>query len=113
MQQLKTVAQKTVARSADTLPAKDRDRLRARRRRWVRVKVDTDEGTYVGSLRLDGPSGGLHELVEDDRSYLALWSATHESSGAVEEFVAIHKSAIRVVVLLGASGQRGAGDEKE
>jgi hypothetical protein len=112
--QLKTVAPETVARrSADTLPAKDRDRLRARRRRWVRVRVDTDEGAYVGSLRLDGPTGGLHELVEDDRSYLALWSATHESSGAVEEFVAIHKSAIRLVVLIGASGRRGAGDEEE
>ena len=107
--QLKTVAR----RSADTLPAKDRGRSGARRRRWVRVKVDTDGGTYVGSVRLDGPAGGLRELVEADRSYLALWSATHESSGAVEEFVAIHKSAIRVVVLLGASGPRGAGGEKE
>ncbi len=98
--QMKTTAR----RSADTLPAKDRGRSEARRSRWVRVKVDTDGGTYVGSLRLDGPAGGLRELVEADRSYLSLWSATHESSGAVEEFVAIHKSAIRVVVQLGASG---------
>jgi hypothetical protein len=107
--QLKTAAR----RSADALPAKVPGRSGARRRRWVRVKVDTDEGTYVGSVRLDGPAGGLRELVEADRSYLALWSATHESSSAVEEFVAIHKSAIRLVVLLGASGPRGAGGEKE
>lgn len=100
-------------RSADTPPAKDRGRSGARRRRWIRVKVDTDGGTYVGSLRIDGPAGGLRELVEADRSYLSLWNATHESSGAVEEFVAIHKSAIRVVVQLGASGQRGTGGEKE
>jgi hypothetical protein len=106
---LKTAAR----RSADTLPAKDRGRSGARRRRWLRVKVDTDGGTYVGSLRLGGPTGGLRELVEDDRSYLALWSATHESSGAVEEFVAIHKNAIRGVVQLGASGRRGTGSAKE
>ena len=106
---LKTVAR----RSEDTLPAKGRGRSGARRRRWVRVKVDTDGGTYVGSVRLDGPAGGLRELVEADRSYLALWSATHESTGVVEEFVAIHKSAIRLVVLLGASGPGGASREKE
>jgi hypothetical protein len=107
--QLKTAAR----RSADTPPAKDPGRSGARRRRWVIVKVDTDEGSYVGSLRLDGPAGSLRELVEADRSYLALWSATHESSGVVEEFVAIHKSTIRLVVLLGARGQRGTDVEKE
>lgn len=107
--QLKTAAR----RSADTIPAKGPGRSGARRGRWVRVRVDTDEGTYVGRLRLDGPAGSLRELVETDRSYLALWSATHDSSGTVEEFVAIHKSAIRLVVLLGASGPRGAGGEKE
>jgi len=106
---LKTVAR----RSEDELPGKGRGRSGARRRRWVRVKVDTDGGTYVGSLRLDRPAGGLRELVEADRSYLSLWNATHERSGAVEEFVAIHKSAIRLVVQLGANGQRVAGGEKE
>ena len=100
-------------RSRDTLPAKGPGRSGARRGRWVRVKVDTDEGAYVGRVRLDGPAGSLRELVEADRHYLALWSATHESSGGVEEFVAIHKSAIRVVVLLEARGQRAAGGEKE
>lgn len=107
--QVKTAA----GRSADALPATVPGRSGARRRRWVRVKVDTDEGTYVGSVRLDGPAGGLRELVEGDRSYLALWSATHESSGAVEDFVAIHKSAIRLVMLVGASGPPVASGEKE
>jgi hypothetical protein len=104
---------KTVTpRPADTLPLKDRVRSGARRRRWVEVKVDTDGGAYVGSLCLDGSTGSLRELVEGDRSYLGLWRATHESSGAFEEFMAIHKSAIRVVVMLGAS-QRGAAGERE
>jgi len=107
--QLKTAAR----RSAKTLPAKDPGRSGGRRRRWVRVKVDTDEGTYVGNLRLEGPAGSLRELVEGERTYLALWSATHESSGVVEEFVAIHKSTIRLVVLLGASGPLRAAGEKE
>ncbi|HVO10287.1 MAG TPA: hypothetical protein VMX54_05975 [Vicinamibacteria bacterium] len=107
--QMKTAAR----RSADAQSAKDRGLSGPGRRRWVRVKVVTDAETYVGSLRLASPAGGLRELVEADRSYLALWSATHGSSGAFEEFVAIHKSAIRVVVQLGASGQLGSCGEEE
>lgn len=107
--QLKTAAK----RSADALPAKVPGRSGACRRRWVRVKIDTDEGTYVGSVHLDGRAAGLRELVEADRSYLAPWRATHESSGTVQEFMAIHKSAIRLVVLLGASSPLGAAGEKE
>jgi hypothetical protein len=86
--QLKTAAR----RSADALPA----------------KVPGRSGVH-----LDGRAAGLRELVEADRSYLALWRATHESSGTVQEFMAIHTSATRLVVLLGASSPRGAAGEKE
>jgi hypothetical protein len=78
------------------------------RRRWFRVRVETDDGAYVGSLRLNGPRAPLRELVDDDRAYLALWNATQEPTGSRDEFVAIHKGAIRFVVLLDEDGTRGA-----
>jgi hypothetical protein len=76
------------------------------RRRWFRVRVETEDGAYVGSLRLDGPLGTLRELVDDDRTYLSLWNATQELTGSREEFVALHKGAIRFVVLLDGNAAR-------
>ena len=74
------------------------------RRRWFRVRVETESGAYEGRLRLDGPRGTLRETVEDDRAYLSLWDATDVATGACDEHVAIHKGAIRCVVLLGEAG---------
>jgi hypothetical protein len=77
---------------------------RSRRRRWFRVRVETEAGAYEGRLRFDGPRGTLRETVEDDRAYLSLWDATDVATGARDEHVAIHKGAIRWVVLLGEAG---------
>jgi hypothetical protein len=63
--------------------------------------VQTDESAYLGSLRLGSARSALYDLIGDERAYLALWDATEEGSPAAREFVAIHKSAIRTVVLLG------------
>jgi len=71
------------------------------RRRWFRVKVVTEDGTYTGSLRLERGRSALRELVDDDRVYLSLWEARREGSPAVEEFLAIHKTSIRYVVVIG------------
>ncbi len=70
------------------------------RRRWVSVRVLTDDGSYVGKIRLEGARTALHDLLADDRAYLALWDAAREGEPALE-FVAIHKGVIRAVVLLG------------
>jgi hypothetical protein len=78
--------------------------MRRGRRPWFRVRVETEDGAYVGSLRLDGPRGTLRELVDDDRAYLSLWNATQEATGSRDEFVALHKSAIRFVALLDDEG---------
>jgi hypothetical protein len=43
----------------------------------------------------------LRETVDDDRAYLGVWNATEEGSGSPGDFMAIHKGAIRSVVLLG------------
>ncbi len=69
------------------------------RPRWLRVRVETDEGAYVGRVRLEG-HGSLRELVSDDRAYLALWGVTEQRSGRRDDFVALHKGAIRYVVTL-------------
>jgi len=71
------------------------------RRRWFRVKVQTDESAYLGSLRLGSARAALQDLIADDRAYLALWDAVEENSPAARAYLAIHKSAIRAVVLLG------------
>jgi hypothetical protein len=70
------------------------------RRRWVNVRVLTDDGSYLGRLRLEGARTALHDLIADERAYLALWDARREGETRAE-FVAIHKGVIRAVVLLG------------
>jgi hypothetical protein len=81
---------------------------RSRRRRWFRVRVETEEGVYTGRLRSEGPRGTLHETIADDRAYLSLWDATAEATGSRDEYVAIHKGSIRCVVLLGEEDARAA-----
>jgi hypothetical protein len=94
-------------RAADS----EQQSTRRRRRRWFRVRVETEAGAYEGRLRLDGPRGTLRETIDDDRTYLALWDATDEATGSRDEYVAIHKGAIRCVVLLGEAGGAGASRE--
>src|SRR5512138_1201038 len=71
------------------------------RRRWVTVRVLTDDGSYLGKLRLEAGLTALHDLMADARAYIALWDATREGQATGAEFVAIHKGVIRAVVLLG------------
>ena len=80
------------------------------RRRWFRVKVQTDECTYLASLRLGSARSALQDLIADERAYLALWDATEEGSPKAAEFVAIHKSTIRAVVLLGDASAPAAAE---
>lgn len=82
-----------------------RSRRRTTRPRWYRVKVETDAGTYVGSLRIG--LEGLRPLVEDARTYLALWNVMREGSPETEDFVALHKAAIRSVIVVGRERTTG------
>jgi hypothetical protein len=86
---------------------------RAGRSHWHRVRVETDEGTYLGSLRLNGLRPTLHDALEDGRTYLALWDAHHEASGACQDFAVIHKGTIRQVALLGRATAPAASREQE
>jgi hypothetical protein len=76
------------------------------RRRRVRVRVVTDVETYLASLQVPRRRGGLDLVLNDGRAYLALWDATPAGSSEVEEFVAIHKGAIRSIVVLDPPGPR-------
>lgn len=71
-----------------------------RRARWIRVRVVTEDGGYVGKVKLEGGSRSLSDLVGDGRAYLGVWSAIHESSGREEDFIALHKASVRYVVQL-------------
>ena len=93
---------------ADTFAAPVRRRgqgsgvVRPGAQRLVRVRVTTDDGVWLGRLRLDAGRSALHELVGDDRAYLSLWDACREDlPGDAEEFLAVHKAAIRCVVVIG------------
>ena len=78
-------------------------RSRRTRRRWCRVRVETDTGAYLGSLELGGV--GLRELVDDERTYLGLWNAEQEGAPGVEEFLALHKGTICSIVVVGDESQ--------
>lgn len=71
------------------------------RRRWFKVRVATDDGIVLGSLRLDAGHSALRELLDDERSYLSLWGVQREGWDEVQEFVAIHKNVIRHVAVVG------------
>ncbi len=73
----------------------------AGRRRWFRIRIATDEGCYLGHVRLEKDRSALNELIDDDRAYLAVWNARREGTGDVVEFLAINKAAIRYVVVDG------------
>jgi hypothetical protein len=72
----------------------------AARPRWIRVRAVTDDGAYVGRLKLQGKDHSLTDVVADARAYLGLWSVVQEPSGQRDEFVALHKGTIRYVVQL-------------
>ena len=78
--------------------------------RWVRVQVSTDDGVYLGSLHLDPSRGGLQGLIDDGRAYLPLWHAQRDGSPVSEEFLAIHKVAVRQVIVIGTDQHRGRGE---
>ena len=72
---------------------------RSRRTRNLRVRVQTDEGSLIGSVRLTS-GRSIYELLNDERAYLVLFDVTApDSAERHEDFVAIHKGAIRSVVL--------------
>jgi len=77
------------------------------RLRWFQVRVQTDEGIYVGSLRLAAGRSALSDLVSGCRVYLTLSEANRDGIPVAEGFVAIHKAAIRSVVVVG-NGERCA-----
>jgi len=71
------------------------------RRRWFKVRVAAEDGSYLGLVRLEKGRSALRELIDDDRTYLSLWDARREGTGDVVEFLAIHKATIRFVVVVG------------
>jgi hypothetical protein len=85
-------------RSAAVKPALHAGRGRRKKRRHpVRVRVVTDGEVYTGTLKV---GRRLRDVLDDGRTYLALWDARLDGSGETEEFVAIHKGAIRSVVVV-------------
>jgi len=87
---------------------RDGGRRERGRKGWVRARVETDEGAYEARLRVECSQHGLGDLLDDGRAYLGLWDAAPHGASTREEFLAIHKGAVRCVTLLEGE-PRGAG----
>lgn len=88
-----------LVKSAEPVTGERVERRRRPRLRWFRVRIETESGAYCASLRL-GPAG-LRRLLDDERTYLALWNVVADGSATTEEFVALHKGTIVSVVVVG------------
>ena len=91
---------------------KDRGRsARLSRTCWIRARVETDQETYEASLRADASRQGLDEILGDGRAYLGLFDAVAGSTNHSEDFLALHKGAIRSVTVLENGHDRAGGRE--
>jgi hypothetical protein len=88
-----------LVKSTEQAPGARVERRRRAKLRWFRVRIETDGGAYTASLRLG--AAGLRRLLDDERTYLALWNVVADGSARVEEFVALHKGTIVSVVVVG------------
>jgi len=78
-------------------------------RRWNRVRVETDQGCFLGWVPLRVRGGGLRDWVDDARVYLGVWDAQREGSDtAVHEYLAIHRNAVRFVTVLDQADRPGS-----
>jgi hypothetical protein len=65
------------------------------------VRVETDQGCFVGWVALRAAGDGLREWVDGARAYLGVWDARREGTDTpVQEYLAIHRNAVRLVTVI-------------
>ena len=67
------------------------------RARWASVRIETDEGVYVGRMFIPEMKKRLSDVLCDDRPFIALTGVTKDHSAIEEPFVAINKRFVRTV----------------
>lgn len=70
------------------------------RARWATVRVETDDGVYVGRMYVPETKKRLSDVLCDDRPFVSLTEVSKDDVELAESFVAINKSFIRTVRVL-------------
>jgi hypothetical protein len=74
--------------------------VQAGRARWATVRVETDEGIYIGRMFIPEMKKRLSDVLCDERMFVALTEASKDGAPMMESFVAINKSFVRTVRVL-------------
>ena len=70
------------------------------RRRWVRVRIETEDGSFVGRVHVPETRKRLSDVLCDERSFILLTDVTINDAQSVEPFVALNKAFVRTVRVL-------------
>jgi hypothetical protein len=70
------------------------------RAKWATVRIETDDGVYVGRIYVPETKKRLSDVLSDDRPFLNLTEVSVNGSERVEQFIALNKRYVRTVRVL-------------
>ncbi len=70
------------------------------RARWATVRIEMDNGVYVGRVFVPETKKRLSDVLCDDRPFINLTDVTINAGGILEPFVAINKQYVKTVRVL-------------
>jgi len=68
--------------------------------RWATVRVETDNGVYVGRLYVADAKTRVSDVLSDDRQFLSLADVSMNDGQDLESFMAVNKHFIRTLRIL-------------
>jgi hypothetical protein len=74
------------------------------RARWARVRIETEDGVYVGQVFVPETKKRLSDVLCDDRPFLNMTEVSINDSQVVEPFVALNKRYVKAVRVLQEGG---------
>lgn len=77
--------------------------------RWATVRVETDNGVYVGRLYVADASKRVSDVLSDDRQFLSLADVSMNDGEHLESFMAVNKHFIRTLRIVDEGLAEGPG----
>jgi hypothetical protein len=74
--------------------------MAAGKARWATVRVETDNGVYVGRLYVADARKRVSDVLSDDRQFLSLADVSMNDGEHLESFMAVNKQFIRTLRIL-------------
>jgi hypothetical protein len=74
------------------------------RARSAKVRIETEDGVYVGQVFVPETKKRLSDVLCDDRAFLNMTEVTINDSQVVEPFVALNKRYVKAVRVLQEGG---------